>query len=104
MIINDALSSPLSLSYHSDSTTVVLLKYFLMSAMQITSLPFPSIMLNSNTSRSNKSLQKYFTAFDQALLGMEVIESYGSKFDKTKHGSLFLSKVGGQVFRPLDYA
>ena len=36
-------------------------------------------------------LQK--TSFDQALMGMEVIDSYGTKFDKTKHGSLFLSKV-----------
>ena len=43
--------------------------------------------------RSNKSLQKYFAALDQSLLGMELMECYGAKFDKTKHGSLFLSKV-----------
>ena len=43
--------------------------------------------------RSNKSLQKYFAALDQSLQGMELVECYGAKFDKTKHGSLFLSKV-----------
>ena len=53
-------------------------------------------------SRSNKSLQKYFAALDQSLLGMELVECYGAKFDRTKHGSLFLSKVsdifyGGRV-------
>ena len=34
-------------------------------------------------------------------MGMEVIDSYGTKFDKTKHGSLFLSKVG-IVFHKCD--
>ena len=47
-----------------------------------------------DVSRSNKSLQKYFAALDQSLHGMELVECYGSKFDRTKHGSLFLSKVG----------
>ena len=51
--------------------------------------------------RSNKSLQKYFAALDQSLQGMEVMEIYGSKFDKTKHGSLFLSKVSqNNVYQP----
>ena len=52
--------------------------------------------------RSNKSLQKYFTAFDNALMGMEVIENYGNKFDKTKHGSLFLSKLLVRVVPYMD--
>lgn len=43
--------------------------------------------------KSNKSLQKYFAALDQSLQGMELVECYGPKFDRTKHGSLFLSKV-----------
>ena len=54
--------------------------------------------------RSNKSLQKYFAALDQSLQGMELVESYGAKFDRTKHGSLFLSKVtdGTLSTRPSD--
>ena len=47
--------------------------------------------------RSNKSLQKYFAALDQSLQGMELVESYGAKFDRTKHGSLFLSKVTDKI-------
>ena len=57
-----------------------------------------SNILTQHIYRSNKSLQKYFASFDQALLGMEIIDNYGTKFDKTKHGSLFLSKVCSDTF------
>ena len=59
------------------------------------------LFLNSIISlhfRSNKSLQKYFAALDQSLHGMELVECYGPKFDRTKHGSLFLSKVSIWIF------
>ena len=45
--------------------------------------------------RSNKSLQKYFSGLETALMGMNINELYSPKFDRTKHGSLFLSQVKG---------
>ena len=51
------------------------------------------IMSISTNYRSNKSLQKYFSALEHSLQGMELLQIYGTKFDRTKHGSLFLSKV-----------
>ena len=50
----------------------------------------------STNYRSNKSLQKYFSALEHSLQGMELLQIYGTKFDRTKHGSLFLSKVQPQ--------
>ena len=55
-------------------------------------------------SRSNKSLQKYFSALEHSLQGMELLTIYGTKFDRTKHGSLFLSKVKNIItLGNLDY-
>jgi len=54
------------------------------------------------TARSNKSLQKYFSSFEAALAGMKAVEDLGGKFDRTKHGSLFLSVVLTRVVPHLD--